>query len=244
MAPMWDRVDQLSEKYYGISPYAYCGGDPVNKGDYDGMKPDSLEAAIMSDNAYCTYNQKLIGGWELEDSGCAYENGLKYRIFSRSRDDKTTEYVLAFAGTEDWEDTKTDIGQATGYSRRKDGVKGTQYETAVNIAKSLNEDYANSELTIVGHSLGGGLSTVASMATLRDAITFNAAAVSDKTVEALGLVGASESQITNHIIVGDPVQTQSILGLSLRGSIIEHTISGLSITESHRITSFINAWKK
>ena len=37
MAPMWDRVDPLSEKYYGISPYVYCGGDPVNRGDYDGM---------------------------------------------------------------------------------------------------------------------------------------------------------------------------------------------------------------
>ena len=36
MAPMWDRIDPLAEKYFGISPYAYCGGDPVNKGDYDG----------------------------------------------------------------------------------------------------------------------------------------------------------------------------------------------------------------
>ncbi len=26
-----------AEKNYGISPYAYCGGDPVNLGDYDGM---------------------------------------------------------------------------------------------------------------------------------------------------------------------------------------------------------------
>ena len=33
MAPMWDRIDPLAEKYYGISPYAYCGGDPENKID-------------------------------------------------------------------------------------------------------------------------------------------------------------------------------------------------------------------
>ncbi len=38
MAPSWDRIDPLAEKYYGISPYAYCGGDPVNFGDYDGEK--------------------------------------------------------------------------------------------------------------------------------------------------------------------------------------------------------------
>ncbi len=38
MMPSWDRIDPLAEKYYGISPYAYCGGDPVNLGDYDGKQ--------------------------------------------------------------------------------------------------------------------------------------------------------------------------------------------------------------
>ena len=34
--PVWDRVDPLAEKYYNISPYAYCNNDPVNKIDPDG----------------------------------------------------------------------------------------------------------------------------------------------------------------------------------------------------------------
>ena len=38
MMPSWDRIDPLAEKYYGISPYVYCGGDPVNLGDYDGKQ--------------------------------------------------------------------------------------------------------------------------------------------------------------------------------------------------------------
>jgi RHS repeat-associated protein len=38
MAPMWDRIDPMAEKYYGISPYAYCEGDPVNLGDYNGKQ--------------------------------------------------------------------------------------------------------------------------------------------------------------------------------------------------------------
>lgn len=37
MAPVWDRIDPMAEKDYAISPYVYCGGDPVNRGDYDGM---------------------------------------------------------------------------------------------------------------------------------------------------------------------------------------------------------------
>ena len=36
MLPMWDRVDPLAEKYYGISPYVYCAGDPVNQVDQNG----------------------------------------------------------------------------------------------------------------------------------------------------------------------------------------------------------------
>ena len=34
----WDRVDPLCEKYYSISPYAYCGGNPMNFIDPDGRK--------------------------------------------------------------------------------------------------------------------------------------------------------------------------------------------------------------
>ena len=36
MMPSWDRIDPLAEKYYGISPYVYCGGDPVNMLDISG----------------------------------------------------------------------------------------------------------------------------------------------------------------------------------------------------------------
>ena len=33
----WMTPDPLSEKYYGISPYAFCNNDPVNFVDLDGM---------------------------------------------------------------------------------------------------------------------------------------------------------------------------------------------------------------
>ena len=36
MQRRWMTPDPLSEKYYGISPYTYCGGDPVNFIDPDG----------------------------------------------------------------------------------------------------------------------------------------------------------------------------------------------------------------
>lgn len=34
--PVWDRIDPLAEKYYNVSPYAYCNNNPVNAVDPDG----------------------------------------------------------------------------------------------------------------------------------------------------------------------------------------------------------------
>ena len=41
----WDRMDPLSEKYYSISPYVYCGGNPMNAIDPDGRFIISKEQA-------------------------------------------------------------------------------------------------------------------------------------------------------------------------------------------------------
>jgi RHS repeat-associated protein len=35
--PMWTSVDPLAEKYYNVSPYAYCHNNPINRIDIDGL---------------------------------------------------------------------------------------------------------------------------------------------------------------------------------------------------------------
>ena len=35
----WNTYDPMAEKYYGINPYVYCNGDPVNTIDPDGRNP-------------------------------------------------------------------------------------------------------------------------------------------------------------------------------------------------------------
>ena len=36
---IFTSIDPLAEKYYHISPYAYCAGNPVRFADYDGAEP-------------------------------------------------------------------------------------------------------------------------------------------------------------------------------------------------------------
>ncbi len=45
--PIWTGPDELREKYYSISPYAYCAGNPVNAVD-----PDGREVRIKGDEKY------------------------------------------------------------------------------------------------------------------------------------------------------------------------------------------------
>ena len=44
VVPVWDRMDPLCEKYYGVSPYAYCANNPIMFIDPDGR--DTLNIAF------------------------------------------------------------------------------------------------------------------------------------------------------------------------------------------------------
>ena len=59
MAPMWDRIDPLAERYYGISPYMYCLGDPINKTDLDGKKVKLQQNKYLTSNYYYVQNKYL-----------------------------------------------------------------------------------------------------------------------------------------------------------------------------------------
>ena len=63
--PMWTSVDPLSEKYYNVSPYAYCAGDPVNRIDFDGndwYQNDEFHYYIWFDGDGDRYGFTHIGG--------------------------------------------------------------------------------------------------------------------------------------------------------------------------------------
>jgi RHS repeat-associated protein len=62
----WDRMDPLCEKYYNVSPYGYCGGNPVRYIDPDGKK------IVMSQKNSQDYNLQYNNAINyLKEHGCS-----------------------------------------------------------------------------------------------------------------------------------------------------------------------------
>ena len=153
MMPMWDRIDSKAEDYCPISPYAYCGGDPVNNGDYDGK-------AIIFVNGF------HIGG------GCRdqvrYSSG--YNSYPSVYDEDVADYwddnIITYY-KEQFTDNKTFFtsGSASPVStaaqrEEEGGIKALILDLMVADGKlSLGKD---EPIRIVSHSQGGA--TAAGMA--------------------------------------------------------------------------------
>lgn len=129
--------------------------------------------------------------------------------------EKTHEIVVAYRGTDqkhlnDWEQNAQNAA----------GLKTSQGEQAIALAQQVVAQYGPSyDVSFTGHSLGGSLASLASIATGRPATTFNAAGVGqgnyDAAIQAGHGAGAAETQITNYHTTYDILSNeQKQLGLT------------------------------
>ena len=213
----WNSTDPKWLEFPWQSTYIVMDANPIIIIDPTGASgeestsqagPTPIEAAMMAKHVYGGMNDdELVGGWRpvnlgvnitLEDS----ESGFKSQIYSRTLQDGTTEYAYVFAGTEDMsKDGVEDLLQAFGTSK--------QYDLAINNATELAKTVGTTNLTFVGHSLGGGLAQAAAMKTDGRAVTFNPAWVSVAT-RTFHSLWWNDADITNYIVFGevlDNVQT-------------------------------------
>lgn len=78
----WDRMDQLCESYYEVSPYVYCGNNPVNAIDPDGdtivyMRPIVENKQVVRHETFSYLN--INGNYAFYDkSGNMYNGGNTY----------------------------------------------------------------------------------------------------------------------------------------------------------------------
>ena len=96
-----------------------------------------------------------------------------------------THYTVAFRGTRFSEagDWKSNASQAA-------GLPSEHYQKALALGQQLAK-HPELNISMTGHSLGGGLASAAAIAAGRDANTFNAAGLSDNTIRTAKAINAA-----------------------------------------------------
>jgi len=202
----WLCVDPKSKETPFESPYASMNNSPISLNDVLGDKPTPKEAALMAKHVYggVDAKTKLKGGWKVSDVDLGNDfkykddGGFKAQVYERKKWGKT-EYTVAFAGTEgEAGDIGADLAQPFGLSK--------QYDLAVKNAIAVNSHLkSGTEITYTGHSLGGGLATIAALKYDKSAVTFNPAWLSYVTLAKYGLVSAqiTTDKVDNYVVAGE-----------------------------------------
>ncbi|HEY4531304.1 MAG TPA: Mbeg1-like protein [Luteimonas sp.] len=120
------------------------------------------------------------------------------------------QYVVAFRGTDDW--GLAPSGDADDNALQGLGFETGQYRDAVALAETAQRVLGEGNVAYTGHSLGGGLASAAALATGGPGVTFNAAGLSDQTLESLDFNpnavrehAADSGQLRRYIVNGDPL---------------------------------------
>ena len=246
LAGMFYQQDPLAEKYHPYSPYHYGMNNPLKYIDFSGEEPTPAEALRISSHVYGDQSDDiLIGGWSLSQNKTAALNnryGLKSAVYERTLENGNTEYTYAFAGTQDVVDYIHDGLQLIGASG--------QYTQAVENVQALQNNIGFAELTLTGHSLGGGLAALGSMKTGLKALTFNAAGVSmaTKLFNGINMVKSVESNIDAYILASDPLNLIQNIPFNafpdVNGNInVIKPKDWDSVKNGHTIESLINSYK-
>jgi len=97
-------VDPLAEKYYSISPYAYCGGDPVNRIDPSGMSARTwdqnesdanLDEYIFDGKGVYDHKVKKVGESYGKIVGNTTHKDLYFKFADPVNDPKTLDNTLS-----------------------------------------------------------------------------------------------------------------------------------------------------
>jgi hypothetical protein len=150
---------------------ALMASDVYNSGDQV-APPPGYRVASSADLQAIGLNANDLAG----------NSGFRARVYVNGSG-ANAEYVVSFRGTQSSGDWATNARQAL-------GANTDHYQRALQIGDKVARS-GNDNVTFTGHSLGGGLASAAAVASGRDAVTFNAAGLSDATIRSANTIRSS-----------------------------------------------------
>lgn len=162
--------------------YGTRGGPPEG---WAAVSDQDLQARGIQDPV--AWRQQFLG-----DGAQTTAQEFKAEVYS----DGNGSYVLSYRGTaEGAADWQNNFRQGTGLKTDPvDKFSGTAVNTAVEFDRVFGQGATADNLAITGHSQGGGLAAVGSLATGVPAVTFDASGIHPNTLDRMGFVGPQQAR--------------------------------------------------
>ncbi len=196
--------------------------------------PSTRELALMAADVYHDIpspppGYRVAGDADLARIGLdpqnlsSPESAFRARVYVRDTA-QGSQFVVSFRGSTDASDWKANAQQAL-------GLPSDQYSRALMIARAIGR-HPEADVTITGHSLGGGLASAAALASGRQATTFNAAGLSDATIrQAEGIRAANggtpEPAIAAFYVRGEVLSALQDGGDRVVGALLGGLVGGI-----------------
>ena len=187
-----------------------------------------------------------VNSTELNDT----KTGFKADIYK----DKNGDYVLVYRGTysdpdhpendliHDWSKEWTDDNMKQGL-----GMGSKQYKKSIELVKKVKKgsERQGKQLTIAGHSLGGGLATAAGAATGSKTYAFCPAGVHPNTYKKYGVQNPDTSKVhtyySNQDFLNMASNNLSLMPKAAGERIMLHTLDNFDFTKGHDLPLLFKA---
>lgn len=246
-------------KMLALSYFAYNRMTKEKANDYkmdeamDGLSPEQQAMLKNKDEKLDGYEKldakemkKLgVNSTDLKDPS----TGFKADIYK----DKNGDYVLVYRGTysdpdhpendliHDWSKEWTDDNMKQGL-----GMGSEQYNKSIILAEKVNRNKPkDKQLTIAGHSLGGGLATAAGAATGSKTYAFCPAGVHPNTYKMYGVKNPDTSKVhtyySNQDFLNMASNNLSLMPKAAGERIMLHTLDNFNFAKGHDLPLLLKA---
>lgn len=243
-----------------LSYFAYNRMTKEKANDYkmdeamDGLSPEQQAMLKNKDEkleGYEKLNAEEMGKMNIKDSDLKDPStGFKADIYK----DKNGDYVLVYRGTysdpdhpendliHDWSKEWTDDNMKQGL-----GMGSEQYKKSIELAKKVKKgsERQGKQMTIAGHSLGGGLATAAGAATGSKTYAFCPAGVHPNTYKMYGVKNPDTSKVhtyySNQDFLNMARNNLSLMPKAAGERIMLNTLDSFDFTKGHDLPLLFKA---